>query len=446
MQTPTIAIFDIGKTNKKVFLFDEDYKIRFEKSIQLTEIKDEDGFPCEDIHALTQWVKDSLHELFSLSEYEIKAINVSAHGASFVHIDENGNPIVPLYNYLKPFPDELKRKFYDTYGGENEFSRITASPVLGNLNSGMQLYWLKHEHPEIYKQIKYSLHLPEYISYKFSGKPVSGITSIGCHTNLWDFTKNNYHEWVEKERVLEKLAPIISSTEVTTINLRQKEIKVGIGLHDSSAALIPYLSCFSEPFILLSTGTWCISLNPFNHTPLTDDELEKDCLCYLTFEGNPVKASRLFAGHDHELETRQIAEHFHVSDDFYKGVSYLPDLVRKLSPTEYKTDNLSPYTSSDEAYTHFMMHLVKQQLTSTQLVLKNTNVTRIFVDGGFSHNPIFMNLLSLAFPSIEVYAAAVAQASATGAAMAIHKHWNKHPRKSDMIDLKFFSSKENKLS
>jgi len=446
MSIPVIAIFDIGKTNKKVFLFDEDYKIRVEKSVQLPEIEDEDRFPCEDIQALTCWIKDSLNELLSLSEYNIKAINVSAHGASFVHIGENGNPVAPLYNYLKPYPDLLKSKFYDTNGGENEFSRITASPVLGHLNSGMQLYWLKHERPEIFKRLTYSLHLPEYISYLFSGKPVSGITSIGCHTNLWDFTKNNYHDWVEKERVLERLAPIISSTEVTTIDLQQNKIKVGIGLHDSSAALIPYLSCFSEPFILLSTGTWCISLNPFNHTPLTDDELEKDCLCYLTFEGNPVKASRLFAGHDHELETRHIAEHFHISEDFYKGVSYLPDLVRRLSATEYKANNLSLYSSSDEAYTHFMMHLVKQQVTSTQLVLKNTNVTRIFVDGGFSNNPIFMNLLSLAFSSIEVYAAAVAQASATGAAMAIHKHWNKHPRKSDMIDLKFFSSKENKLS
>ncbi len=441
MKIQTIAIFDIGKTNKKVFLFDEDYQIRFEKSMQLPEIQDEDGFPCEDIHELTKWVKGTLQELLSLKEFDIKALNVSAHGASFVHLDENGNPVAPLYNYLKPYPEELKKKFYDTYGGENEFSRITASPVLGHLNSGMQLYWLKHERPEIFKHIKYSLHLPEYISYLFTGKPVSGITSIGCHTNLWDFTKNKYHEWVQKENILEKLAPIISSTEVTTIDHHQNKINIGIGLHDSSAALIPYLSCFSEPFILLSTGTWCISLNPFNHTPLTEEELKKDCLCYLTFEGNPVKASRLFAGHDHELETRHIAEHFQLSEDFYKGVSYQPELVMKLSAMEYNTNHLSMYSSSDEAYTHFMMQLVKQQVTSTQLVLKNTNVTRIFVDGGFSNNAIFMNLLSVAFPSIEVYAASVAQASSTGAAMAIHKHWNSHSHKADMIDLKFFSSK-----
>jgi sugar (pentulose or hexulose) kinase len=441
MQTPTIAIFDIGKTNKKVFLFDENYKICVEKSVQLPEITDEDGFPCEDIHALTQWLKDSLHELWSLSEYEIKAINISAHGASFVHIDENGNPVAPLYNYLKPYPDKLKRKFYDTYGGENEFSRITASPVLGHLNSGMQLYWLKHERPEIFKRIKYSLHLPEYISYLFSGKPVSGITSIGCHTNLWDFTKNNYHDWVQKENIIEKLAPIVSSKEVNPVLINHQKVTVGIGLHDSSAALIPYLSCFSEPFVLLSTGTWCISLNPFNNTSLTEDELRKDCLCYLTYEGNPVKASRLFTGFEHEKEVKRLAEHFHTSEDYYKGISYQPEWGVKRHES-YQSENLSLYSSYEEAYTQFINSLVKQQVTSTNLVLHNSEVTRIFVDGGFSKNPIFMNLLSLAFPSIEVYAACVAQASATGAAMAVHKHWNKHPHKADMIDLKFFSSKD----
>lgn len=441
MSIPVIAIFDIGKTNKKVFLFDEDYKIRFEKSIQLPEIKDEDDFPCEDIDALIKWVKDSFKKLSRLPEYEIKAINVSAHGASFVHIDENGNPVAPLYNYLKPYPDELKRKFYDSYGGENEFSRKTASPVLGNLNSSMQLYWLKHERPEIYKKIKYSLHLPEYISYLFSGKPVSGITSIGCHTNLWDFTKNNYHDWINKEGVLEKLAPIVSSTEVTTISTQQNKINIGIGLHDSSAALIPYLSCFSEPFILLSTGTWCISLNPFNHTPLTGEELEKDCLSYLTYEGKPVKASRLFTGFEHEKEVKRLAEHFHTSEDYYNHVSYQPELITRFAYSSYQSESLSAYSSYEEAYTQFIHSLVEQQVLSTRHVLHNSGVTRIFVDGGFSNNPIFMNLLSVEFPSIEVYAASVAQASATGAAMAIHEHWNKHPRKADMIDLKFFSSK-----
>ena len=51
--------------------------------------------------------------------------------------------------------------------------------------------------------------------------------------------------------------------------------KVGIGLHDSSAALIPYLVNFSMPFVLISTGTWCISMNPFSKTALTAEELQQ---------------------------------------------------------------------------------------------------------------------------------------------------------------------------
>ena len=39
--TPVIAIFDVGKTNKKLFLFDENYKIVFERSARFTETTDE---------------------------------------------------------------------------------------------------------------------------------------------------------------------------------------------------------------------------------------------------------------------------------------------------------------------------------------------------------------------------------------------------------------------
>ena len=40
-QTPAIAIFDIGKTNKKMFVFDPQYRVLLEKSIQLGETTDE---------------------------------------------------------------------------------------------------------------------------------------------------------------------------------------------------------------------------------------------------------------------------------------------------------------------------------------------------------------------------------------------------------------------
>jgi sugar (pentulose or hexulose) kinase len=451
---PVIAIFDVGKTNKKLLLFDEQYKLVYEKSKPFLEIKDEDDFPCEDITALTDWIKDSFDAITKDERYDVKGVNFSAYGASFVYLDEQLKVSLPLYNYLKPYSPQLKEKFYNTYGGESAVAKRTASPVLGNLNSGMQLYRLKYEQPGKFAAIKYALHLPQYLSFILTGKLNTDITSIGCHTNLWNFQNNRYHSWVKKEGVEPKLPPVKNCDEIA--GYVNDNILVGIGLHDSSAALIPYLTSFTEPFILLSTGTWCITLNPFNHTQLSDYELHQDCLCYLSYLGKPVKASRLFAGYEHEQQTKKIAIHFNKPLDHYKTVPYDLNILQQLKPVKniskktgkevmvqqsaFGTRDLNLFTSYEEAYHQLIADIIAQQVHSTSLVLKGTTVKRIFVDGGFGNNPIYMHLLSEAFPGIEVYAASVPQASALGAALAIHPHWNSKSLPSDIIDIKLYST------
>jgi sugar (pentulose or hexulose) kinase len=449
MPIPVAAIFDIGKTNKKVFLFNEDYKIVYEKSAKFNEVTDEDGFPCENLEALKTSLFESLREVFSLEAYEIKAINFSTYGASFVYIDQEGEPLTPLYNYLKPYPEELKTQFYASYNGEDNFARQAASPVLGSLNSGMQLYRLKYEQPQIFAQTKYALHLPQYMSFLVTGKAASDITSIGCHTNLWDFDNAQYHEWVQREQIAGKLAPITGADSVTSVLEEGHEVAVGGGLHDSSAALIPYLANFHEPFMLLSTGTWCISLNPFNNSPLTTDELHQDCLCYMDYRGNPVKASRLFAGYDHEVQTKRLAAHFNQYVGKYKSVEYDPQTISNLKQdkAKMKGDDLLPFADADlttygydeEAYHHLIYDLVRQQVVSSDLVLKNTTVKRIFVDGGFSKNSVYMNLLAAAFPDMEVFAASMPQATSLGAAIALHRHWNHKSLPSNLIELNYYA-------
>ncbi|MFM2369097.1 MAG: Rhamnulokinase [Bacteroidota bacterium] len=448
-----VAIFDIGKTNKKVFLFNENYQIVWEKSVNLPETVDEDGFPCEDIAELRNWIVFRLSEMQALKEYILKAVNFSTYGASFVYIGEEANSLTPLYNYLKPYPEALKKKFYDKYKGEEKFALKTASPVLGSLNSGMQIYRLKEENPALFAKVKYCLHLPQYLSSLLTGKYFADITSIGCHTNLWNFKKMKYHKWIKKENIADKIPPIHDAGD--TINI-VGNIAVGAGLHDSSSAIIPYMINFTEPFVLLSTGTWSISMNPFNDTPLTFDEMQYDCLCYLQYKGKPVKAARLFAGNEHEVQTKKLASHFGVPLDTYKEILFNKDIISKLreinlkrysskddkykilreSPFEKR--NLSDFKNYEIAYHQLMLDIVAQQILSTNLVIHNSPVKKIFVDGGFSKNSIFMNLLAEAFPEMEVYAASMAQASALGAALAIHKNWNPKPIQNDLIDLKFY--------
>ena len=70
---PVIAIFDIGKTNKKLFLFDEQYNVLYEKAETFVETKDEDGDPCEDLGLLTDWVKKIAAGSCSHEKFRIKS-------------------------------------------------------------------------------------------------------------------------------------------------------------------------------------------------------------------------------------------------------------------------------------------------------------------------------------------------------------------------------------
>jgi L-fuculokinase len=454
MSIPVIAIFDVGKTNKKLFLIDENYEIVYERAARFVETVDEDGDPCENLESLISSVSDSLNQVQKLKEYEIKAINFSTYGASFVYLDENGKPLTPLYNYLKTYPKELSEAFYAKYGGEEKLALETASPILGSLNSGLQFYRLKHERPQVFSQVKYALHLPQYLSYLITGKAMADITSIGCHTHLWDFTKNQYHQWAIEEGLVKKFGEFIPSDSCVEATYEGQQYKVGVGLHDSSAALIPYLANFSSPFVLLSTGTWCISLNPFNQEPLTAEELKQDCLCYMHFKGKVVKASRIFAGYEHEQQLKRIADHFDRAAYLFKHLKFNPALFLKLSAkmpenqqpqlqfstqSAFPARDLSLFKTAEEAYHQLIFDLVKQQIYSLKLIL-NPGVTRIFVDGGFGKNAIYMHLLAISLPNIEIYASSVSQATAIGTALAINDAWNVNPTPTDMIELKYYSA------
>lgn len=442
---PVIAIFDVGKTNKKLFLFDEHYNLVFERTAKFLETIDEDGDACENLESLRLSVFDSLHQVFRMKQFEIKAINFASYGASLVYVDELGMPLTPLYNYLKDYPEELSAELYANYGGATAFSLETASPLLGSLNAALQLYRIKKEKPTIFEKIKYALHLPQYLSFLISGTYYTDMTSIGCHTAMWDFQNKKYHHWIEQENLLEKMAPITTGEEVFDATFPGNTYKVGAGFHDSSSALIPYLISFHEPFVLISTGTWCITMNPFVETSLSEEELNQDCLFYMTYDGTPVKASRLFAGYEHEIQSKRIADYFAVPISKFRNIEIDWEIILGIQEDgvisnlqRFASRDISFFDDYNQAYHYLIYDLVRAQVLSTNLVISIKKCKRIFVDGGFSKNNLYMSLLSRYYPEMEVYAASMAQATALGAALAIHDHWNTQAIPSDIIGLRFF--------
>lgn len=409
---PVIAIFDVGKTNKKLFLFNEDYQIIEEQSARFNETLDEDGFPCDNLQFFRQSIVENLQSLAKRTDIDLKAVNFSTYGASFVYVDAAGDPLTPLYNYLKPFPAAIADQLYSRFGGAEAFALQTASPSLGSLNSGLQLLRLKRESPETFAKIQFALHLPQYVSFLVTGNAFTDCTSIGCHTALWDFVKNNYHSWVAEEGLLEKLPKMATADQSTTVSIEGKQIEVGAGLHDSSAALIPYLKAIGEPFLLLSTGTWGISLNPFNQSPLTANELQHDCLFYLSYEGIPVKAARYFAGKELEKRVTAIVDKYNIHAAALHQMDY---------SDHWKAAGIAGHIRD---YHHMMNELVNRQVQSMEQVLDKGVVKQIYVDGGFSRNEVFLNLLSKALPGLKIMAANIPQATSLGAALVLHHKWN----------------------
>ncbi len=111
MRQKVTAVFDIGRTNKKFFLFDSDLKEVYREYIQFDEIVDEDDYPSDDLQAIENWTKEVFKRMMKDPKYLIESLNFSCYGATLVHIDENGKVLTPLYNYLKPLEDDLTASF-----------------------------------------------------------------------------------------------------------------------------------------------------------------------------------------------------------------------------------------------------------------------------------------------------------------------------------------------
>lgn len=426
------AVFDIGKTNKKFFLFDKNFKEVHKEYISFEEIVDEDGHPTENLAALQKWLKEVFNRILKSNKYKIKAINFSTYGASLVHIDEQGNSLTPLYNYTKPLPKSIVESFFQTYGPKEAFLKTTGCTDLSMLNSGLQLYWLKKTKPEIYSKIKYSLHLPQYLSYIFTGIPLSEYTSIGCHTALWDYQKKDYHSWVYNEGVHKILPPIVSTETSINMNYNGNRIKIGVGIHDSSAALLPYVRSIKKKFVLVSTGTWSIVFNPFTENPISDDIYNRDTLNYMRINGMPVKAARIFLGNEYKLQVAKLDKHFGVDSDYHRSVKFDYDTYYEIIQDfrycyrwESITNENMPektyisYHKYEHAYHQLMTELVLIQIKCIKEALGNDSIAQIYVDGGFSNNDIYIKLLSHHFKDKKLSTTDASLGSALGAAISI---------------------------
>jgi hypothetical protein len=177
-------------------------------------------------------------------------------------------------------------------------------------------------------------------------------------------------------------------------------------------------------------------MNPFNTERLTAEQLDRDCLCYLSITRQPVKSSRFWLGHLHETAADKISLHFGKPRDYFKKIrpdrQILDTTKKKYNQTKIffkqpsylrelnESVDMYEFASYEEAYHQLMNELCSFTAEAISLILpENDETSNIYITGGFSDNKLFVEMIRDAFPSKKVWTSEIGNATALGAALVI---------------------------
>lgn len=293
----TIAVIDIGKTNAKVALVDLD---RFEETaVRKTAngVVAEGLYPHFDVERLWRFITDSLAALNA--ETPIDAISVTTHGATAVLLDKNGDLALPLLDYEFTGPDTLA---VDYGMVRPPFAETGAARLPMGLNIGAQIYWQEQTFPDRFAEAASILTYAQYWSYRLTGVLSTELTSLGCHTDLWNPYKGDFSTMVDVRGWRPLFAPVRRASDVlgglTPQAAKDTGLPAGLpvycGIHDSNSSLLPHVLTRAAPFSVVSTGTWVVMMAMGARKVALDEA--RDTLINVNALGDPVPSARFMGG------------------------------------------------------------------------------------------------------------------------------------------------------
>lgn len=292
-----VGVIDIGKTNAKVAAVDLD---RFEEiAVRKTAngVVRSDPYPHFDVDHLWAFVLDSLKALNA--EYPLQAISITTHGATAVVLDQAGGLALPVLDYEFGGPDILSEAYERV---RPPFTETGSARLPMGLNVGAQLFWQQQTFPDAFARVATILTYAQYWTFRLTGVRVNELTSLGCHTDLWNPTAGTFSTLVDSQGWGQLFAPVRRADEIVGALLPELCAATGIpegipvycGIHDSNASLLPHLLTRKAPFSVVSTGTWVVML-AVGAAKVTLDE-HRDTLINVNALGDPVPSARFMGG------------------------------------------------------------------------------------------------------------------------------------------------------
>ncbi|MEI6642403.1 MAG: carbohydrate kinase [Novosphingobium sp.] len=290
----------MGKTLSKVSLWDRAGR-RLGQQVRANAPVIAEGMRRLDAEAIGAWLTEALA---AWAAHPVEAIVPVGHGAG-VAVLRDGRLAFPPLDYEQDFPDDVIAE----YRASRDPFGVTGSPALPHgLNFGAQLWWL-----EAQSLLEGSTLVPwaQYWAWFLTGTAVSEVTSLGCHSDLWDPAAGAFSPmavqlgWAGKFAAMAHAGDVVGTLrpDLAAATGLAPTVRVLAGLHDSNAALHAargFAEVAEGEATVLSTGTWFVAMRrPAGAAPALPEGC--DCLVNVDLEGRAVPSARFMGGREIEF-------------------------------------------------------------------------------------------------------------------------------------------------
>ncbi len=420
MKSVHVAVIDIGKTNAKLALVDTSDLSEIAVITRPNTVLEGPPYPHFDVETIWAFLLNALAKFHE--QHGIDTISVTTHGASGALIASDGSLAAPILDYEHTGPDTVA----EDYDAMRPPFEETGSPRLPmGLNLGAQIFWQFAQDTSLRERTASIVTYPQYWGHRLTGVLACDVSSLGCHTDLWNPFEARFSSLVDRLGITDKMAPARKSTDVLGPLLPEVAERTGLkkktpvlcGVHDSNASLLPHLVLHDPPFSVVSTGTWVIAMTIGGSRVALDPS--RDALVNVNALGEPVPSARFMGGREYEIiregqnATCDAAALSAVAEN---GPLLMPAVVPESGPFQGQAHcwigpEPEPGTPERTAALSFDLALMTAECLSL-----TGHLGPIVVEGPFATNNGYCEMLSAA-TNWPVFVAASATGTSQGAAL-----------------------------
>jgi L-fuculokinase len=391
------VVLDIGKTNVKLTLLAAQGATLAVRRCPNTIVGD-GPYPHHDTERIWEWLLSILAEFSGLAS--ISAIVPVTHGATAALVDDHGL-VLPVLDYESTLPQSTNEGYRAV---RPPFGESLSPDLPAGLNLGRQLFWLARTFPKQFSVARYILTYPQYWAWRLSGVAASELTSLGCHTDLWNPSQGTFSSLITALGWHSLIPPLQAASNPLGTLLPELIARTGLdedcqvlcGIHDSNASLLRYLDANpSAPCTVLSTGTWVIAAAFGQELGILDEKF--DMLANITARGQAVACMRFMGG-------REFSALAGMSPTMCTFADFEKLIVQNTLALPSFSDSGGPFVGQagtitgpapDTAQERYALATIYCVLMTDYCLSVLHAQGAIVVEGSFTDNPFFGALLAL---------------------------------------------------